>query len=132
MYESRDLLTTRRRCICCHMRMALTGRRARGASTPPAPHGLPSRGEEPEKTATSRWSVLARPGFRRLFVADLISNVGDWVGLLAVVAVASRVAGCAELGVAAAVSSRIVPGPIQSAAPRLLSDRWDPRAHTLA
>ena len=73
------------------------------------------------------WDVLARPGFRRLFVADVVSNVGDWVGLLAVMALAARVASRAELGVAAVMSSRMIPGLVLGPLSGVLADRWDRR-----
>lgn len=67
--------------------------------------------------------MLANPGFRRLFVADVISNVGDWVGLLTIMVVARRISG--ELGVAAVFAARLVPGLVLGPLSGVLADRWD-------
>ncbi|MEN3273272.1 MAG: hypothetical protein V7636_2033 [Actinomycetota bacterium] len=85
--------------------------------------------EPPFSSATSRKAVVRLFGsdsFFRLWIAQVVSALGDWIGFLAVIAIARRVGGNSP---AAAISlvmfARMVPGFFLSPVAGLLVDRWD-------
>jgi dTMP kinase len=79
-------------------------------------------GDEPSTTVR----LFGSPGFFRLWLAQVVSATGDWIGFLAVVAIAGRVGGGSG---AAAVSlvmiARMVPGFFLAPLAGVLVDRWD-------
>jgi MFS family permease len=65
--------------------------------------------------------------FFRLWLAQVFSALGDWIGFFAIVAITSRVGG-AESGAAAVglvLSARMVPGFFFAPVAGVLVDRWD-------
>ncbi|MEA3055123.1 MAG: hypothetical protein QOD30_555 [Actinomycetota bacterium] len=88
-----------------------------------------SSAEPPFSTGTSRKAVVRLFGsdsFFRLWIAQVVSALGDWIGFLAVIAIARRVGGSSP---AAAISlvmfARMVPGFFLSPVAGVLVDRWD-------
>lgn len=64
--------------------------------------------------------------FFRLWLAQVVSSVGDWIGFLAIAALAARIgADSAGAAVGVVMSARIVPGFFFAAAAGVLVDRWD-------
>ena len=64
--------------------------------------------------------------FFRLWLAQIASAMGDWIGFVAIVSVASRVGGSSpEAAVSVVMSARIIPGFFFSPVAGVLVDRWD-------
>ena len=64
--------------------------------------------------------------FFRLWLAQVASAMGDWIGFVAIVSVASRVGGSSpEAAVSVVMSARIIPGFFFSPIAGVLVDRWD-------
>ena len=62
----------------------------------------------------------------RLWCAQVVSSMGDWIGFLAIAALATRVGGGSpETAVGLVMSARIVPGFFLGPAAGVLVDRWD-------
>lgn len=64
--------------------------------------------------------------FFRLWLAQVVSALGDWIGFFAIVAIASRIGGSspgAAIGVV--MTARILPGLFLAPAAGVLLDRWD-------
>ena len=66
--------------------------------------------------------------FFRLWCAQVVSAMGDWIGFLAIAAAATRVGGGSpETAVGLVMSARIAPGFFLAPAAGVLVDRWDRR-----
>ena len=64
--------------------------------------------------------------YRRLFTAQVVSSLGDWVGFLAVTSLAARVGKSnADVAVGVVLSARLLPGFFFGAFATGLLDRWD-------
>jgi len=77
-----------------------------------------------------------RPGFHvrmfgsheffRLWLTQVLSSIGDWLGFLAIAALATRIgAGSPETAVGVVMAARIVPGFFLGAASGVIADRFD-------
>lgn len=71
------------------------------------------------------WRVFGTSAFFRLWVAQLVSSLGDWIGLLAIIVVAERVSGPGAIGFV--LGARLVPGFFLAPLGGVLVDRWDRR-----
>lgn len=66
--------------------------------------------------------------FRRIWVASLIASLGDWIGFVAVIALATRVSkGSGETAVAVVLSARLLPGFFIGPIAGVMLDRLDRR-----
>ncbi|MGH9282140.1 MAG: MFS transporter [Acidimicrobiales bacterium] len=66
--------------------------------------------------------------FFRLWLAQVVSSLGDWIGFVAITAIAARVGGSSpETAVAIVLSARLVPGFFLAPAAGVFVDRWDRR-----
>ena len=64
--------------------------------------------------------------FFRLWLAQVVSSLGDWIGFVAITAIAARVGGSSpETSVAIVLSARLVPGFFLAPAAGVFVDRWD-------
>lgn len=75
-----------------------------------------------------RQRVFGSNTFWWLWLAQVISSIGDWLGFLAVLALASRIgteAGTAGTSIGLVMAARIAPGLFFSAAAGVLVDRMD-------
>ena len=85
---------------------------------------------EPEKTHRG---VFSYPAFRRIWFASLVSSFGDWIGFVAVIALATRVSkGSGETAVASVLSARLLPGFFLGPIVGVLLDRVDRRRVMMA
>ena len=92
----------------------------RAAATPTA-----AAGADPENEA-STLRLFGSPAFFRLWLAQVASSLGDWVGLLAISAIAARVGGSSpEAAIGIVLSARLVPGFFLGPAAGVFVDRWD-------
>ncbi len=72
--------------------------------------------------------VFGSPAFRRLWFSQLASSLGDWIGLVAITAIANRIGGggVAGLGgVSLVLAARLVPGFFFSPIAGVLADRFN-------
>ncbi len=82
---------------------------------------------------SARKGVFSYPDFRRLWFASLVSSFGDWIGFVAVIALATRVSkGSGETAVAFVLSARLLPGFFLGPIAGVLLDRLDRRRVMLA
>jgi len=78
-------------------------------------------GEEP-----SGPKLLGSTSFFRLWVAQLVSSLGDWIGLVAVLSITARVGGSSpEAAIALVMSARMIPGFFLASVGGVLVDRWN-------
>lgn len=63
--------------------------------------------------------------FFRLWLAQVVSASGDWLGFLAIAVLATRVSENPEAAVGLVLSARIVPGFFFASVAGVLVDRWD-------
>jgi dTMP kinase len=83
----------------------------------PGPRGVARAG---------RQRLFASSAFERLWLAQVISATGDWLGLVAITALADRVGGdYAGASIGLVLAARIVPGFFLSPLAGVLIDRWD-------
>jgi MFS family permease len=102
--------------------------------------GDPSAGDGGSEHPTEPSPVVAsegdRPGihvrmfgsqaFFRLWLTQVVSATGDWLGFLAIAALATRIgAGSAEAAVGVVMAARIVPGFFLGPASGVIADRFD-------
>ena len=106
------------------------GRPERDGAAPAADHPtLPSLGEAPyippEGFSTAR--LFGSASFFRLWLAQVASSLGDWIGFVALTALATRVAGggSPEAAVGLVLSARLIPGFFLAPVAGVLVDRWD-------
>jgi dTMP kinase len=70
--------------------------------------------------------LLGSSSFFRLWLAQVASSLGDWIGLAAILALATRVGGSSpEAAVGIVMSARLVPGFFLASVGGVLVDRWD-------
>lgn len=76
--------------------------------------------------AAERRRVFGTPAFFRLWLAQVVSATGDWLGFLAIAALAARINDDARgVAVAVVVAARVAPGFFLAPLAGVLVDRWD-------
>jgi dTMP kinase len=91
-------------------------------SEPQAPFIPPAPDVDPIPPAP--WRVFRVPGFLPLFGAQFVSSLGDWTGLIAILAIASRVSNSAT-AVGFVMVARMLPGFLFAPLGGALIDRWN-------
>ena len=71
--------------------------------------------------------VFGSSAYFRLWMAQVVSSLGDWIGLVAVVALAARVSEGNEAAIGLVMAARMVPGFFLAPVGGVLVDRWDRR-----
>ena len=71
--------------------------------------------------------VFGSSAYFRLWMAQVVSSLGDWIGLVAVVAIAARVSKGSGAAVGLVMAARMVPGFFLAPVGGVLIDRWDRR-----
>lgn len=70
--------------------------------------------------------LLGSSSFFRLWLAQVVSSLGDWIGLVAVLSLAARVGSSSpEAAVGIVMSARMLPGFFLGSVGGVLVDRWD-------
>ena len=70
--------------------------------------------------------VFGSSAFLRLWLAQVVSALGDWLGFVAVAAIAARIGGSSpEAAVGLVLSARLIPGFFLAPAAGVFVDRWD-------
>ena len=73
-----------------------------------------------------RYRLFGSPAFFRLWLAQVVSATGDWLGLVAIAALAARVGDRAEgAAVGLVLAARIIPGFFLAPIAGVLIDRWN-------
>jgi dTMP kinase len=70
-------------------------------------------------------SLLKNRNFLRLFLAQTVSSLGDWIGVIAIATLAYNLNGNA--GVGAVMTARVLPGFIAGPVAGVFADRFDRR-----
>ncbi len=73
------------------------------------------------------WRVFATRAYFRLWLAQVISSTGDWIGLIAIVAIAARVSDNSGTAVSLVMLARVVPGFFLGTVGGVIIDRFDRR-----
>ena len=76
--------------------------------------------------------VFGSSAYFRLWMAQVVSSLGDWIGLVAVVALAARVSDNSEAAVGLVMAARMLPGFFLAPVGGVLVDRWDRRRTMVA
>ncbi len=84
---------------------------------------IPSAPDE-DPIPPAPWRVFRIPGFRLLFGAQVVSSMGDWTGLIAILAIASKVS-TAGTGIALVMVARMLPGFVLAPIAGVFIDRWN-------
>jgi dTMP kinase len=79
---------------------------------------LPSSGQD-----TSYVALLKNLSFRRLFLAQCVSSLGDWVGVIAIAVFANHIQGATGVGLV--MTARVLPGFLVGPLAGVLADRFD-------
>ncbi|HET9442987.1 MAG TPA: MFS transporter, partial [Acidimicrobiales bacterium] len=81
----------------------------------------------PEGFSTAR--LFGSANFFRLWLAQVASSLGDWIGFVAITAIAARVAGdgSPDAAVGLVLSARLIPGFFLAPVAGVFVDRWDRR-----
>lgn len=78
----------------------------------------------PEPREQVSYLTLLKSGdFARFFTAQVISSLGDWVGVIAIAVYADQLGG--PTGVGAVMTARVVPGFIVGPLAGVMADRWN-------
>jgi MFS family permease len=92
------------------------------APTAPLPHLAP----DPVEERSTVVRLFGSDDFFRLWMAQVVSAIGDWIGFVAIVAIASRVGGgSGAAAVSLVMMARMVPGFFLAPVAGVLVDRWD-------
>jgi dTMP kinase len=75
------------------------------------------------ETRASYLSLLRNGTFLRFFIAQVVSSLGDWVGVFAIAIYAEDLGGAS--GVGAVMAGRVLPGFLVGPVAGVLADRWD-------
>ncbi len=73
------------------------------------------------------WRVFGTRTYFRLWLAQVVSSTGDWIGLIAVLAIASRISDNDGAAVSLVMVARVVPGFFLGTIGGVLIDRLDRR-----
>jgi dTMP kinase len=111
-----------------------------GHPSPPGdPDGRAGAAADAPASVASPWRVrlFGSRAFFRLWLAQVASATGDWLGLSAVILLAAKVGGAAGAGAGAGaisivLAARIVPGFLFGPVAGVLVDRWDRRQVMIA
>ena len=71
----------------------------------------------------SYFRLLRNGNFLRFFLAQAVSSLGDWIGVIAIVAFAQANFGTAAVG--AVMTARVLPGFVAGPLAGVIADRWD-------
>ncbi len=77
------------------------------------------------KTSAMHVRLFGSSAFFRLWLTQVVSATGDWLGFLAIAALATRISDQPEAAVGLVMSARIVPGFFLGPAAGVFADRFD-------
>ena len=110
----------------------LSDERGTGPAEPEEPPTVPNLGRADEVFGAvdegfSTARLFGSPSFFRLWLAQVASSLGDWIGFVAITALATRIAGggSPEAAVGVVLSARLIPGFFIAPVAGVLVDRFD-------
>ncbi|MCU1430106.1 MAG: hypothetical protein JWL83_4106 [Actinomycetia bacterium] len=95
----------------------------------PDPPDQPARAgqlDPPGPASKRAGHILSNRSFLRLWLAQVVSSLGDWIGLIAILALANRISKSGT-GVGLVMTARMLPGFMLAPVGGALIDRWDRR-----
>lgn len=87
---------------------------------------IPSRPEE-GSLPPAPWRVFGTRSYFRLWLAQVTSSTGDWIGLIAILAIAARISNNSGAAIGLVMLARVVPGFFLGTLGGVLIDRLDRR-----
>jgi dTMP kinase len=87
---------------------------------------IPSDASEPP-IPDAPWRVFGSRTFFRLWIAQVVSSLGDWIGLIAILAIAARVSNNSGAAVSLVMTTRVLPGFLLGTVGGVIIDRFDRR-----
>jgi dTMP kinase len=87
---------------------------------------VPPRAEE-QGIPPATWRVFGTRAYFKLWLAQVASSMGDWIGLIAILAIAARVSNNSGTAVGLVMVARMLPGFFLATVGGVLVDRWDRR-----
>lgn len=85
---------------------------------------IPHSADE-DPLASEPWRVFGSQAYFRLWIAQILSSLGDWIGLLAILAIANRVSSGNAAALSLVMVARMLPGFVLAPVCGALVDRWD-------
>jgi dTMP kinase len=76
--------------------------------------------------------VFGSSAYFRLWTAQVVSSTGDWIGLVAILALAAHISKGSEAAVGLVMAARMLPGFFLAPVGGVLVDRWDRRRTMVA
>ena len=73
------------------------------------------------------WRLFGSKSFFRLWLAQFVSSLGDWIGLIAILAIAARVSNNSGAAVSLVMVTRVVPGFFLGTVGGVIIDKFDRR-----
>lgn len=73
------------------------------------------------------WRVFGSRSFFKLWIAQVVSSLGDWIGIIAILAIAARISGGSGAAVSLVMVARVVPGFFLATVGGVIVDRFDRR-----
>jgi dTMP kinase len=94
-----------------------------------ADHPAPFIPSTPDEAAVppAPWRVFGTKSYFRLWLAQVTSSTGDWIGLIAILAIAARVSDNSGAAVSLVMMARVVPGFFLGTVGGVVIDRFDRR-----
>jgi dTMP kinase len=86
---------------------------------------IPRSPESGLPPAAGFWRVFGTRSFFKLWVAQVVSSLGDWIGIIAILAIAARVSGGSGAAVSLVMVARVVPGFFLATVGGVIVDRFD-------
>src|SRR5882672_6319102 len=87
---------------------------------------IPADASEPPMP-DAPWRVFGSKTFFRLWTAQFVSSLGDWIGLIAILAIAARVSDNSGAAVSLVMTTRVLPGFLLGTVGGVIIDRFDRR-----
>ena len=81
--------------------------------------------DDPQEPAAMHVRLFGSTAFFRLWLTQVVSATGDWLGFLAIAALATRISDRPEAAIGLVMSARIVPGFFLGPAAGVFADRFD-------
>ena len=87
---------------------------------------IPHDAQEPP-IPEAPWRVFGSKAFFRLWLAQVVSSLGDWIGLIAILAIAARLSDNSGAAVSLVMLTRVLPGFLLGTVGGVMIDRFDRR-----
>lgn len=71
------------------------------------------------------WRIFGTSSYFRLWMAQVVSSIGDWIGLVAILAIAARISERPEAAISLVMVARMVPGFVLAPLGGVIADRFD-------